>query len=768
MKRINYLLLFLFLGILSTAYAAQRTVGRFSFDDDYTLSNGLCIESSCLVNVVNPPSGFKSWKASGAISLSNATDHSVIVHSTGEAKGRLTYIFDSSDTCSNSSFSLDVYKRFDPNSLNLAIQGPDCVVDSTIVVYSINPILTKNINSGIGMDTYQWFLIRDGQYQAIDSINYVAGDGSSITFNVGRLNGTEQIAVQVGQANGSDKVVRDIGKSAPKPQVEDLCLPYNQTSFIVDVYNEKYPDLDYIWDFKSNWIIQYLDRIHKSRVQIQTPAGATDNFSVSASFDADETCTTASKATIHINRSWSSNVHITAKSSCIKNLGALDSFMISSNAVPDNSAPTWVIPSTWETEFPNDETSYHHTYLVAHPVNSTNYVDTLWIQEETCFGINKDSILVFIAPAMVDSITDNGCIVAGTSNVFRVERLGVGPAPVAYNWYIGNTLYKSNWVDSITCTLTSAHQSIRVQAIGKNNCNSDFFTLPLTYSPSKPDSIIWDNEGCIAYNMQDTLIFHVANPTPYQKYEWSIPMGWTIIDYNGNSTLKTSVRVQSNGVEGTHRIYVKGVGESGALCNQSDSVYKDVTINSIVPSIQCIAYGTTAFYIMFDPTGGVKHALWRLYDNGVLIQEYSKGDGTLQLTEASGDPIYEDIQNSTRYTFIIDVTTYSGCQYRYQYGAPMSANSVAPMRLLSQKKQLPLSKVVLSPNPAQSEVRIEILDSDVDEADIYIYDMSGQLVYNVPSFHLNNTLDISTLQPGNYAIFVNQENSQNSIIFNKQ
>ena len=139
----------------------------------------------------NKRNSFDHWSISGDLKVNpdyspNAT--SIQVSSYGAGKGRLAYIYNQVG-CGSMSVSIDIYKRFNPNvsPYNIEISGPDCILEGDTVVYSIKPILTKNLTQGIGVDEYFWTftpgLVQEHIYKAGELVRQMVPCKNSGAFS---------------------------------------------------------------------------------------------------------------------------------------------------------------------------------------------------------------------------------------------------------------------------------------------------------------------------------------------------------------------------------------------------------------------------------------------------------------------------------------------------------------------------------------------------------------------------------------------------------
>lgn len=786
-------LLSLFLAVLvcslfcAKAEYKKDTVNNMIFTGEWS-NNAIVVEDDSLVyntvyfdyiNADFPRDSFYSWSVSEDLKIiENATDTDQLVFtSIKPGKSRITYSYKRNPDCGDKGYRfLYVYKHFDAgsNKYKIQIEGPECVGDTEVVVYSVSPILTRNINSGVGVDMYDWNITYPDGSTFADSV-YVSADSSSITFKTSILNGDERISVRVGRANEEFRIYKELGHAAPKPIVEDICKAYDDTIWIIDVSNKDYSDLDYNWDISSHWDISYKNE-HKSIVEITSHPGDTDDIGVISSFSGEASCGSKSKSIIHVSRSWGTNVKVSPDTARAHNNGEYITFHLA-GSLPKGVSPTWYFPSgnTWETDAPGDTNAVHRTTLHARPVNSTRYIDTLWVREDICGHTEEKMAIAYIAPARVAPIAPQGCLVAGETDTFHITTIGVGPDPIGYQWYKDGVLIPNENKDSLVIPLNSNNQRIAVRALGQNGCHAENSEILLSFKPARPSGIIFQNEKCVAYNMPDILKFSVANPTPYQKYAWTPPSGWRIESIIGDPTLDTCVQMISNGVAGTHTLYVKGINENSAECSMSDSIPREVSISTIEDSI---VFNSNGFnWALYDTkkSSTSSYIHWSLYQNGekvnnaVITQLPIPGMNGVYFGDIQGD-----IANSNEYTIVAEVEYNDGCKCRIQYGAYIANLSAIPNAIPPQQSKVGKrnierrSAINVYPNPSYSEIKINIADHQNARGDIFVITAAGTLVHTQSDVDLSIPYNVSKLLPGQYILGIKIKDKQYLATFIKQ
>lgn len=97
----------------------------------------------------------------------------------------------------------------------------------------------------------------------------------------------------------------------------------------------------------------------------------------------------------------------------------------------------------------------------------------------------------------------------------------------------------------------------------------------------------------------------------------------------------------------------------------------------------------------------------------------------------------------------------------YGYGIPDGRKAL--LHLTSLHKPQSPSTLQLYPNPARQEIRLFLPDTTLSRYALYMYDLQGQLVQQIPyRGHTEITLPLETLRPGLYWIQLRQEGSGHS------
>ncbi|MBD0260725.1 MAG: hypothetical protein ICV83_33825, partial [Cytophagales bacterium] len=205
------------------------------------------------------------WYAKGDIEILSTNGNKVTIRSVnkqtgaqpGYAKGRLfvSHRKVESDPCGPFLAQLDIYKTFSLRSStgNASIIGPTCVVPGDTVAYSIDPVLSRNLDEEIGLDRYQWTFPSGWRPY------YYSGDSASVTLIAGSsVSGA--VAVGVGRCNVGDaskQLVLNLSQKAAKPVFvqKPACVPGDVNTITVSV--RQVAGVSYKWTKPSNWTIAH-------------------------------------------------------------------------------------------------------------------------------------------------------------------------------------------------------------------------------------------------------------------------------------------------------------------------------------------------------------------------------------------------------------------------------------------------------------------------------------------------------------------------------
>lgn len=716
----------------------------------------------------------QSWELRGDMSFAPGYSSSsypltrIVSSSDGYAKGRITYKYKT--TGCSSAVSIDLYKMFAPPA-KLEIKGPECIVDSQEVVYSVDPILTKNLDDQIGIDTYTWNIIENPNLPFVDTILYVSGDGSSVTFRAKNVNPQSPpvLSVSVGRCNGWS-ISKQLGNATPKPDLLDtLFVPVGIPSFNVGVRNPK-QNIDYTWECKpasSFGIEQYGAYGDSALVTIKSDASKAEcRIIVSATY-RDIQCN-ISADTMYVVRTWGERVEIRDSTkvadSCYTVKTEEDTpYMFTvegSSSIPTETECDWILPYGWNFKGGHKTTG---TTIEIYPTAAARLVDTLILKPLDARDHAKpDSFPVHVkpAPVPVNRIMQNGCLQYNEAGMVYIDTTGMNmPEGVWFEWSAPYAeILNTQGTDTLRFIPSTQTNIVSVTAKGINSCDAASTEHNLIFEPQKPDSIICEGCECISVNMPDTLKFYVANGQSTQTYSWSYTSNLSAYRTN-NDTIELITDGAPNAKD---TVWVKAV-QNNQDCPESDTIRQIISVTQPIVSIEYDGEDGSVKQKPSRPTG-VSDRQWYLLYNGSVVQNGLDDDTGISnmLSEDFWNTI-GDIDQFTGYTIVLEYTLNNCQRIRITYGTSIVSNfmptdtitiSELPQSAQNQirKKRITLDKrheLMLYPNPATNLLNIHM--EDEAPFDVHIINTEGEKVYM--SANLSHyAIDVSFLPIGTYIV----------------
>jgi hypothetical protein len=728
--------LLLIAAALAAAFGANgATENDYIRDDSGVIEQDVCLPIDGSISVsFNSISNLEyfRWIPLGDLAFaegSSANDTSVTFVSNGYGKGaiRLQY---RNGGCTSASM-VDVYKSFTlPDTFSIA--GPTCIATGDVVVYSVDPILTVNLDQNIGVDNYYWD-IKENKPSFVDTIYYTAGDGSSVTFKVGTLTGNDVLSVVLGKCNKNDSSKRislSLGKLAPKPIVpSDTCVAYGITPFTLSVQNAV-EGVTYTWTAPSNYA---LSSTTGTSVVVTPDAGSSAEIKVTAAY-TDEPACSESASTIVINRKWGTTTSISGNAQCAEVAANQYYTFKLEGQIPTNTSIRWALPQGWALK---ENTSDAGQTIEARPFDNAALTGVVKAWSLACVseGEMVDTIeyTVNVKPAAISEIHGDECLKIGQTYKFWIDTAGIRPAARSYVWTAPGCNLTAYTGDTAYVTPTSATTYVRVTPQGYN-CNANYVQRDLSFLPTAPDSIVLANDACIATNMPDTVTLSLSGAVSNQTYDWILPIDWSLISANSS---KTQISVRTNGVAGAHTVSAFAIGEE--LCGNSDTTSVTITISA------------SQFYIVSEPQG--RNLRWFSFepyplDSAIYYKWYVDG----VLTDEGSDAV--DFMTTKSFLGTVDlVVTYSGgCEELETIEITSTSQSNtnsnnSTTRSLRSKKT---SKIIATPNPAQNLIDVELTDNE-QNFDVKVFDATGRIVLQETNKKYHQ-LDLSNLPSGQYIV----------------
>lgn len=711
---------------------AQRVI---TLPDSTCMSANGTISTSCTQPV-------KHWEAYGDLSIVGSnTGSSATFQSTGYGKGVIRVAYENGGC--NAIDEVDVFKDFTPDS-TLQIEGPSCVSPGDVVVFSIDPILTKNLEDRIGIDNYYWN-VQDTSVNLdfLDSLYYTAGDGSSVTFKVKDWNNTtpQELTVNLGYCNQSQsKAIRLVlNKQAPKPVLNDeiLYIPYGTDDFVVSVQNPS-SDVAYSWEKPLGWELSYLNSDSTS-VSVTPDKSSIGEIVVSAMYKSGEYADCAiTKTTLPVYRRWGDNVGIfSSQTTCaVAENSSFYRFTLTGD-MPTQTPVRWEFPNTWEIKRATND-----SYIYARPMFNANLTDTVKVYEMSECNVNdlkSASLVVHVKPAKME-ISGQRCVVADSTYTYTATRLSnsYGPNAKSYQWRVNGTVV-SGQTDSIaSITIPAGANKITVIPIGEGGCNGNISAdYKIMVNPTDPDSIVWADEHCLSAGMYDTITLRIAGSIATQTYSWDFSKTRNWLQIGTNSTNNSEIIVRTSGIAGNDTIEAFTNGDS--ICNNTLRVQYVFSTNDV--GFIITQNNVPFLYALIVPTVTYNSPSYIWYVDGVH--------------DPSGDnfPYLVNMTMPTNNVTAI-ITDASGCQYSYTLNYSQSSRVIKKSNKLN-------GDIKIFPNPAQTECKIilkDVYSTNDRNAKISIYDANGKYIKSKEVNDIESIITISELQNGSYPIVVSVGN----------
>lgn len=706
------------------------------------------------------------WGAIGDLELVSETDSTATFRSTNLGKGVARLYYNSG--CCGSAVDLHIYKEFAPDIHDLEIEGPTCLTPGETVVFSVRPVLTRNLNAYIGVDSYYWNLTDTGinKPSFVDRIVYAAGDGSSVTFVAGTVHAGDEVRVNFGQCNRdtAKTISKLLGKLPPAPQVANatLCVPYGGAPIETITVLNPVDSVEYTCEVPSQYTAS---RIGSSGhvFTVKFDAASANDIKIRANYIGEEACG-SSETTIHVVRTWGSNVSLVyqdaPQENCCAEIGGGSHTFAVSGDIPQNSTIYWQLPTGWEYDSNYSEGQEIHIY----PTASALAMDTLRVWGDACNDENVvvKTLQVYVKPASVVSIEHPACVSAGDSVMFRAVLGNNGVAPVRYHWSTSDGINLDMFTgDSVIFAPTSSTTTVSVQPMGEV-CAGDTCTDTLSFVPIAPTGIV--SSGCIAYNMPDTVTFSIVNPVENQQYAWIYPENWTLVASRDNGS---EIDLRTVGIAGAYTIGAYSVGEGE--CGNSNVVVDTFTVDTVPYFIQYLGfiksyYGGTGTEEEFLATS--YHWYYIIEGNQVtdtiFRNPYDEGGALNTENKYLGDII------NTNNTVVLEYVDISGCKGRLTYGANIDPSIDYTAQIPTSQNRsrkiaqngANISTILVAPNPTSSTIDISLLSGGV--FCVQIINSKGDILYTNNSMYQNHFVDVSTWEDGVYIVMGVLENGEST------
>lgn len=686
----------------------------------------------------------------------------------GYGKGRICYRYNTGG-CTQTE-DIDIYKSFTPPS-DLTIEGPACVAAGDIVVFSVDPILTVNLNDQIGMDHYYWNVTdtaNGNKLPFVDSLYYKAGDGSSVTFSVKEWgNTTPEVELYLGRCNVGNpnkKISLTLVKQAPKPEFEqyEYCLPYGEQELELEIQNAL-SSVQYSWELPIGWSI-VSSNTDSTIVTIKSDKSSIGEITVYAAYKSNDQVECAITQTpLTINRRWGNNTNVPSVGCLNAGSNNYAEFSIQGE-VPSGTPVHWVFNTNrWDIK----DGDISNSRVFARPLSNAPLSDTIYVYEvsqcpNSNYPLRRDSIIVYVNPAAVH-IEGETCVETNSTEIFHAVRNNdaIGPNANQYEWVINDSISRITYDDSIHYTIPTGISTIviKMRPLGLNNCKvSQYSTFTTAVRPERTQGITRLDTTCITSGAEGIIEIQLENASPEQTYAWdfSHTHGYTrLASYNPNGNL-SRIKVKTTGYAGNDTILGYAVGGAGCSDAEPDTL---ILTTGTVPFTLYIETGRTRYDIYTNPED-----LTTVFDS---VSYYVwKVDGEI---EDEGEDVYDISVRKSLVTpsSVVEliVTANNNCEFAAHLSfSEAQTNNINPSMVRHQQStdesllEEGKSVLKLSPNPVSDMLKVELPLNDAYKTVFRIYDMAGKMLLRaVADDNVTNSIDVSNLSDGTYVLVANQD-----------
>ena len=744
MKQIILLMMLL----ASVCLHAQQQTTVFIYDGNPVMRNAtLCLEDDENVSaLVSLDPTFQPdtliWRVSGDLAIvSVANDkRSLYITSTGPGIGAVSLGYSKGD-CGYSSDIFYINKSFSPSKYNLVIDGPACVSPGDIVVYSVEPILTRNLGARVGVDHYYWNVNSSNPPYFVDSLCYKAGDGSSVTFRVGDLlnNMPNEITLYVGECNNgvaAKQLVLPLVKQAPKPVCtqEHYCIPYGNDLFAMEISNAA-TDVQYIWKVPQGWSIDHYNN-DSTIAYIRPYASTSGEVTISAVYrENNEVSCAITQSVIPITKRWGASAEIDGYT-CWQVGDDFKPFSMKGE-MPTKTPVKWKFNTNRWIIRPGDDLS--NTTVYAKPTTTAPLSDTIYVYEDSpCADENLryDSLIVYVKPADVE-ISGPQCLEVGQSYTYTASRKNnaTGPMATEYEWKVNGNVVSGQTTDQALITIPAGANYVTVQPLN-HGCDGRIDTLPVMVSPADPTGLIWTDNHCINAGMPDSVTLEITDAIETQNYDWDTTRthNWRVKRYANHNRSVAVFYTSGEAGKDTIEAYTSGQG----FCQETERVRYVFTTDTVsISIIQVGYYGFIGYLLQCD----ANH----------MGSDYSYDWYEDENTEPQSGHLYgTSMPTETRAATLV-VTFPDGC--KQSVTQTLTPPTTAPLRKISDKET---KELTLVPNPAQTEVTIK-LPQQKENTIVTIYNTDGKIMHTFKTSEVQQSMSIADWSEGIYPVIINQD-----------
>jgi len=471
--------------------------------------------------------------------------------------------------CGTITRGVDIFQEFTAEQLGVEarqIAGSITLRSGGIYPYSVQPILTRNLRAGIGLDKYRWGLPQSGVVQE----EYSSEDGSSITIRLPqgqRIGNTDTLKVWFGRCNfyNAPHAVKVLRPASELPDVRHdslECVTSDTIRFWVE--NRLAGHTYWFTSTQQDFTIMPLGpgrNAKRDSVDILTNGrGGRVILHASNGFD------TITKE-FEITRRTNLNSIIIGDTGCLQQ----DVNMMFALYPSPNVEILWHLPNGWEQDDMNEHSS---TVFLAFGEEAISG----WIKA-TSLACNElfDSIFVTVGhnnyvPEGI--VSDNGiCFQKGDTATFRFNR---DPNAKYYTWEFPTgwtpiganpTLDNNDTVMKVIVGGTMGNISVASTAFCGDGWTMTFYDA--IAKPSITSIYVTSRGDCINDGIDDAITLTAEGSNGVTQYQWLFPDTWNVLKATDN-TIELAGIITDN-----TEVFVIGLSEQ---CGSTDTISTIITL----------------------------------------------------------------------------------------------------------------------------------------------------------------------------------------------
>lgn len=720
------------------------------------ISGPACIDASAnsvtytLVTNSNSTTYGYRWYTRGDIEIVSTNGNKVTIRSVnkrtgtqpGYAKGRLfvSHRNVDSDPCGPFLAQLDIYKEFNLKTRpgGAVLIGPACVAPGDTVAYSIDPVLSRNLDDEIGLDHYKWSFPEGWRPY------YYSGDSTSVTLIAGS-SVASGVTVEVGRCNfgNADKRISlGLFQKAGKPLFvqKPQCLATDVRTVTVSV--RQVGGVSYRWTKPSNWTITKSGVANDENFITLNIDGNPGQIIVEAGVPGSGKCP-SDTASFVLTRSLGADSYVSGEACLAAQSGGVRTYTLVN--APLNSSFAWTLPAGWT--FANADSTAQSVQVNPGPGGGTIGVS---VKGSSC-GNDLKFLSVQQQPARPLALAGADCLTPhSTGNVYSIQPVA---GATSYTWTLSGGLASSSiLVNGGTSIAVNAGATGGTVSVVANNgsCAGLPLAKAVSLAPATPAGIT-PAKSCINRDSSDEITFSVVSPVSGQAYEWqpiypvaapgTAAPSWTV--KTGTSASGPSITFVTNGAPGAYAVQARAVK---AGCGTSDWV-TSATVNAM-PAI------SVSMQSINDPETGQKigDLLVTVGMPGATYQWYRNG---LLLAGETGRTLNLDVFTGAKTTFCV-VASKDGCGTNSACMETEFTNTLSGARMSTAQTTEPdlSSQVSVYPNPTTDGEFTLQLPEFKGEARVVLKSLHGQVLYSGPVSKAKSKLSAGKLTSGLYLLQV--------------